>query len=978
MSNPWAQSFDDLRSPYLQEKKAKKDYDGDGKIESGAKEYRGVVHNKIQKAKGGKADGQDTSSVKEEKYDDKKVSMRFGDKKQKERKEKLEKKRGMKLGKHPQFESKAMKSFLDKKAKMLEKKKKKQSAPYKNNPAFGDDSHHSNKKSRMEHHRKDEDGNTIPHENELVLEKKGKDKKGKKSGKKDACYHKVKANSDVWPSAYASGRLVQCRKKGAKNWGKSKKESYEFQIPLKSFDQMVGECWKTHERVPGTVKGAKGSCRPKGSGRTKNEELKMEANAEQMKAMHDANMKKKEHDMKKKKERKEEYQNIDELDLSKVNDKINQFKTGAGNFINRAKKGYKNFMDSERGKEFMKGVTTHIRLSQSYEPEGKMIEAVKTPKLDIKETGVKNKIEINPEIKTEAANAPVKKHSNSNHTERKPKKAMDAGARGRRLLQRREYAAKISGSEDRVPKELEDSYKYMTSREYTMAEAMKCWKAYKKEEAQLEAKKSCGEGEYYCHDRKKCMPIPKGSKVGKDGMLVKEDMKGMSQKSGDKRSTESGAGMTAKGVAKYNRRTGGNLKTAVTTPPSKLKPGSKAAKRRKSFCARSRSWKGPRGKAARRRWNCSYEPELPMIIDEKKLYNGAPLSDRVAAWARKINEGTLKRGNYGPYISGQTNVKKIDTKMKKVPYGSLAQSYEPQGNKINEGLKDFLQKKVDKFLTKSTKDGRLGPIKFGGSSPQTGSIGSGQFKVDDYQPQGEMIERKMTTPEKKKKEDYVKGMKKDKKGFTKRYGKDAKSVMYATATKMAMKKEAVFNDPKLNKMYSNQPQLTSKGAAAFRNIPDPDIFRGNKKIGGGAIAKNTDFTRGIKAITGNQKRIDNLIKQMNSYEPEGQMIEDFYQKRYAGVGKGYKTVGKNKRMDKSNKRGGDSKAQYRELHKEGSLHSWFKGSKSKDGKGGWVNVVTGGTCASDKPGEGTPKCVSSAKRASMTKAERLSAQRRKK
>jgi hypothetical protein len=85
---------------------------------------------------------------------------------------------------------------------------------------------------------------------------------------------------------------------------------------------------------------------------------------------------------------------------------------------------------------------------------------------------------------------------------------------------------------------------------------------------------------------------------------IEEDMTGMSQKSGDKRSTDSGAGMTAKGVAKYNRRTGGDLKTAVTTPPSKLKAGSKAAGRRKSFCARSKSWKGERGLAARRRWNC--------------------------------------------------------------------------------------------------------------------------------------------------------------------------------------------------------------------------------------------------------------------------------------------------------------------------------------------------------------------------------------
>ena len=63
---------------------------------------------------------------------------------------------------------------------------------------------------------------------------------------------------------------------------------------------------------------------------------------------------------------------------------------------------------------------------------------------------------------------------------------------------------------------------------------------------------------------------------------------------------------------------------------------------------------------------------------------------------------------------------------------------------------------------------------------------------------------------------------------------------------------------------------------------------------------------------------------------------------------------------------------------EGSLHKWFKGSKLKDGKGGWVNVKTGGTCASDEPGEGTPKCVSSSKRASMSKAERDSASRRKK
>ena len=68
------------------------------------------------------------------------------------------------------------------------------------------------------------------------------------------------------------------------------------------------------------------------------------------------------------------------------------------------------------------------------------------------------------------------------------------------------------------------------------------------------------------------------------------------------RTVEEGAGMTAKGVASYKAKNpGSKLKTAVT---GKVKPGSKDAKRRKSFCARSKGWTGERGKAARRRWKC--------------------------------------------------------------------------------------------------------------------------------------------------------------------------------------------------------------------------------------------------------------------------------------------------------------------------------------------------------------------------------------
>lgn len=46
----------------------------------------------------------------------------------------------------------------------------------------------------------------------------------KKPPKRDACYKKVKARYKVWPSAYASGALVKCRKVGAANWGNSTKK----------------------------------------------------------------------------------------------------------------------------------------------------------------------------------------------------------------------------------------------------------------------------------------------------------------------------------------------------------------------------------------------------------------------------------------------------------------------------------------------------------------------------------------------------------------------------------------------------------------------------------------------------------------------------------------------------------------------------------------------------------------------------------
>jgi len=84
---------------------------------------------------------------------------------------------------------------------------------------------------------------------ELVGKRLTEEQFDEAAGKKDACYHKVKARYDVWPSAYASGALVKCRKVGAKNWGnKSKKESV---------NEERGTCWVGYKQVGMKDKGGK-------------------------------------------------------------------------------------------------------------------------------------------------------------------------------------------------------------------------------------------------------------------------------------------------------------------------------------------------------------------------------------------------------------------------------------------------------------------------------------------------------------------------------------------------------------------------------------------------------------------------------------------------------------------------------------------------------------------------------------------------
>ena len=185
---------------------------------------------------GGKRDAQKDAVKQYVKYSSKKKKMkneaydnRYSDntgKESKEKLKKLEKKRGMKLKGHPQFTRDDVGKFR----KEWEALKLIETENYREQfdkwlDGIVEEGYD------IERWSDEELVDTFINENNLWASREAvdsalleSDKKGKGSGKKDACYHKVKASASVWPSAYASGRLVQCRKKGAANYGNSKKK----------------------------------------------------------------------------------------------------------------------------------------------------------------------------------------------------------------------------------------------------------------------------------------------------------------------------------------------------------------------------------------------------------------------------------------------------------------------------------------------------------------------------------------------------------------------------------------------------------------------------------------------------------------------------------------------------------------------------------------------------------------------------------
>ena len=424
-----------------------------------------------------------------------------------------------------------------------------------------------------------------------------KDKKGKGSGTKDACYHKVKSRYSVWPSAYASGALVKCRKVGAANWG-NKSEGMEIQNSdgqtIAGVVDIIGqEHMKPITNENGVWKGTQ----------QVTEGMKRDEYGDPVGGP--------------KISKKQKAKNL----ASNTPDEQHTTTTSEGS-------AYGMFKGSGKPSGQMAAFGKQEKKPNPYGKRAKLKMIIKSiAEKERAKAGVTSE-EVVGEAKVDKPMIFGKSLARNERKFGKKGSTQPQGYFGQKPSQAAELSKKRTdehkakrGVKTTGPSAPQKSSKNPDSvyRQLNKEEALdeKCWKGYEKKGMKTMfgkrypncVKKKVGESMVNWRDE-----------IGYEGKdevkkLSEDDMKGMSVKSGHKRPTKSGAGMTQKGVEAYRRRNpGSKLKTAVTTEPSKLKKGSKASNRRKSYCARSagqmkkfpKAAKDPnsRLRQARRRWNC--------------------------------------------------------------------------------------------------------------------------------------------------------------------------------------------------------------------------------------------------------------------------------------------------------------------------------------------------------------------------------------
>jgi hypothetical protein len=394
-----------------------------------------------------------------------------------------------------------------------------------------------------------------------------KDKPGKGSGKKDACYHKVKSRYSVWPSAYASGALVKCRKVGADNWGTKSEETMheeERYCPLCDKRETKSECsygGKTWDKV--SVKDEEYSM-VRG-------ELQTIANA--VKRLQ-SKVGKGEGDLEAWVQSKitkaadyidtaADYVASGEMEEQKLVDKImDEMKCWTG----YKKKGTQKLF----GKKYNRCVKAEDVTIE--DADGNTFAEVVDLIIPDPIKGFKSQVDEATRLQAQTGNVLV----------------VTLMWRGKYYSLKMFFPQIKVPSRQEINDELQKVYPgskvvYHSVSEFTSGEPI------------IQA---CGP-----QGGSSAKPGPSRAYIKPYGEQVEFNEEGpsLSVGRGEKLPVSKGGGLTEKGRKKYNRATGSNLQAPVT---GDVEPGSKAAKRRKAFCSRSRSWKGERGLAARRRWKC--------------------------------------------------------------------------------------------------------------------------------------------------------------------------------------------------------------------------------------------------------------------------------------------------------------------------------------------------------------------------------------
>jgi hypothetical protein len=438
----------------------------------------------------------------------------------------------------------------------------------------------------------------------------------KKSGKKDACYHKVKSRYDIWPSAYASGALVKCRKVGAANWGtKTEATMHEEEryCPLCDKRETRSECSygeKAWDKVS-----------------VKDEEYSMARS--ELKTIEDAV------------KRLKSKVNRGEGDLEAwVQSKI----TKAADYIDTAA----DYVASgEMEEELSPRINPEKHKSQRLSSAAKKIENMTTaqqaqlPQKAKKVVGVtlpkfEEKIvdKITKEILDEKCWSGYKRKKGTSKFEKgscvKSENVTIEDANGNTFAEVIDIIKPepIKGFKSQVNEAIRMQAQTgnvvgvtlnWRGKYYSLKMFFPQAKLPTRKEINDELQKiypGCITIYHSVSEIQPGQPLiqafgPQGGNTAKPGanknyvkpmgeeVEVDEDW----QKVNRQDRTD---GLSSAAVKAYRRENpGSKLKTAVTTPPSELKPGSADWKRRRNFCSRSRSWTGERGKAARKRWNCN-------------------------------------------------------------------------------------------------------------------------------------------------------------------------------------------------------------------------------------------------------------------------------------------------------------------------------------------------------------------------------------